>query len=217
MIRIYAVNTDQLEESLLRETYHRMPLERRTKTDSYRQEMDKKRSIAAFYLLEKAWMEHQKSGTQEELQLAYSEFGKPYLPDFPEFHFSISHSGKIAVCASCETGEIGIDIQLIKEIRLGLAERFFTKLEREELEELPLGKERDRQFAKIWTMKESYLKYSGRGMRVELSKFYQEQHTGWILEEQQRKAYVSHFENFEGYLFAVCQKDSEEECIFIPF
>lgn len=92
--------------------------------------------------------------------------GKPVLRDFPQVHFSISHSENIWSCAigSCA---VGLDLQKQYE-KSGekLARRFFHP---EEIAWLEVnGFEH---FSRIWTYKESYVKYTGVGLRQGLDYF----------------------------------------------
>lgn len=102
----------------------------------------------------------------EPLPLCFGEgiHGKPYLKAYPELHFSLSHSGSIAVCALAGQ-EVGADIQQFGQIRKGLAERFFSSedlLLIREWEEY--GIRREEIFFRIWTIKEAYMKLTGEGM-----------------------------------------------------
>jgi len=214
MIRVYSVCLDLLEEDFFLLQYHKMPIDRQLKTDQYRHEWDKKRSVAAFYLLDYAWREylnrHGKRDSQN-LNYSYGEFGKPYLVDFPDFHFSISHSGAYAVCAVSEDGEVGVDIQKVKSAPMNLAKRFFAQSEYQKLTLLPEGVEQDKQFAMLWTMKESYLKFTGKGMQVELSSFSVEEDSGKIISRLgSTLAYSVLLEPFPGYIICVCHGNNKE-------
>lgn len=88
-----------------------------------------------------------------------TKFGKPYLRELPDIHFSISHSGTWWSCA-CALQEVGLDLQLVQARNLEkLAERFFHPQELAWLR----GKEVP-QFYRLWTYKESYVKYTGTGL-----------------------------------------------------
>ena len=96
-----------------------------------------------------------------DLDLARAEEGKPFLPHAPDLHFSISHSGGIWACAFGDA-PLGLDLQQIKPIReTGIARRFFHPEETAYLESHP-----DAFFA-LWTAKESYVKFTGRGLAAE--------------------------------------------------
>ena len=74
-------------------------------------------------------------------EIIFSENGKPYFKDIP-LYFSISHSGDFVIAAFSER-EVGADIEKIREIPRGVAERFFTK------------REQKCDFFDIWTKKEA--------------------------------------------------------------
>ena len=57
--------------------------------------------------------------------LAYGENGKPYLPDRPDTHFSITHSDKWVFLAVAD-GEIGIDAQTPRKVCPRLVARSTT-------------------------------------------------------------------------------------------
>ncbi|MCD8364885.1 MAG: 4'-phosphopantetheinyl transferase superfamily protein [Clostridiales bacterium] len=88
------------------------------------------------------------------------EYGKPYIEELPDVHFSISHSGGFWACA-IGSAEVGLDLQEVKEVREEkLARRFFHPSEVEWLEEHGFD-----QFSRLWAYKESYVKYTGVGLR----------------------------------------------------
>ena len=106
---------------------------------------------------------------RELWRIARTERGKPYFPNLPELHFSISHSGAYWVCAF-SAYPIGVDIQKhVKKKgesqaeaadRFGkMAKRFFHPREARWVNEDP-GK----RFFQIWAAKESYVKYAGTGI-----------------------------------------------------
>jgi len=98
-----------------------------------------------------------------------SEKGKPFYSDYPQWHFNISHSAEWVVMAFSEA-EIGIDIEKIKKINYQLANRFFSAEENENLNKLE-EPEKLHYFFNLWTLKESYLKYLGRGLTKVLKSF----------------------------------------------
>lgn len=91
--------------------------------------------------------------------------GKPYFRDKSRFpFFNISHSGDYAVCAVAPF-EVGIDIQKIQKVSLRLLKRVLTKGEVLQVEQ---SERKEASFCKIWTQKESYVKWSGQGLTREL-------------------------------------------------
>ena len=108
---------------------------------------------------------------EREAALEYRHNGKPYLRDYPDRYFNLSHSGNMVMAAfSCR--EVGCDIEQIRPARMDVAARFFTEEERMELSrECLTEEERNRRFARYWTIKESVLKVTGEGMRLPLNSF----------------------------------------------
>jgi 4'-phosphopantetheinyl transferase len=85
--------------------------------------------------------------------------GKPYFADIPQVHLSISHSGTYWLCAF-SLNPLGIDIQLHRACEeSAIAQRFFHPCEADYL------KDKDQAaFFKVWTAKESFVKYTGDGI-----------------------------------------------------
>ncbi len=92
--------------------------------------------------------------------------GKPYLKRAPHVHFNISHSGKVAMCA-LHSAPVGADVELIKTIDDNAA---VLSLSDEELKAVQAAVDKDSFFYKIWTMKEAYVKFCGRGLGGGLKK-----------------------------------------------
>lgn len=86
--------------------------------------------------------------------------GKPYLKNAPYVHSNISHSGCVAMCAVHNT-PVGVDIQRIDRADSIVAQRFMSGRELEAFDAAP---DKDGMFYKIWTLKEAYVKYCGRGL-----------------------------------------------------
>lgn len=99
-------------------------------------------------------------------ELKTNEAGKPYIPDCDLF-FSLSHSGNYVLCAISDAS-VGADIQKIETGRLKIAERFFTSAENEYIIK---SEDKDFAFTKLWSLKESYLKWLGTGLQTPLSSF----------------------------------------------
>lgn len=95
------------------------------------------------------------------------ERGKPYLSSYPDIHFNISHSKNMAVCAIGKKA-LGIDVELVRPVRIPSFRRILTEGERQRIEECP-KEERDREFFRIWTLKESYAKALGLGLGLDFT------------------------------------------------
>ena len=99
-------------------------------------------------------------------EILRAEKGKPYFKELP-LQFSVSHTEDLWVCLISDgTEPVGVDIQQIKETRQDrVSERYFTDDEKVYLKENSRNT-----FFEIWTRKEAYAKYTGRGLTKELKK-----------------------------------------------
>lgn len=97
-----------------------------------------------------------------------NEFGKPYAVNLP-IHYNISHSGEYVVCA-ISSSNVGIDVEQITTINIDIAQQFFSSIEYEFL----ISKDEKHMkdiFFDLWTLKESYIKWNGKGLSIPLDSF----------------------------------------------
>ena len=148
------------------ETYQKhlslLPAWRREKALQYKKIDDRKRSVLAFVLLQRALREEY--GITVVPEFVYNEFGKPSLPNLP-IHFSLSHC-KDAVACAVSDNNIGIDVETIVPYNPDIARRVCTLVELEMLEQ---SENKDLEFIKLWTMKEAISKYEGMGLSLPFS------------------------------------------------
>ncbi|MDR1570941.1 MAG: 4'-phosphopantetheinyl transferase superfamily protein [Clostridiales Family XIII bacterium] len=123
----------------------------------------------------------------EARRLGRGPYGKPFFEGLPSVRFSVAHSGS---CWACAMGgeELGLDVEDMSMRRgqdreraacggvsgaeryLGIARRFFAADEALYVE----GGGRDgaaARFFRVWTRKEAYVKYTGRGLGAGLGGF----------------------------------------------
>jgi 4'-phosphopantetheinyl transferase len=101
----------------------------------------------------------------QPLELALTEYGRPYLADDPELAFSISHAGDVVAVALTLSARVGIDVEsLDRTLKLDpLAERIFNVADLVCFRALP-SKIQHRAFFRAWTGKEAILKAEGVGL-----------------------------------------------------
>lgn len=112
------------------------------------------------------------------LSLALDAHGKPFLQNGAgeesggRIYFNVSHSGGQALLAFSRDGEVGVDIEGAREETEweGLAERFFSAREVEDLKSLKV-EDRRPAFLRCWTRKEAYVKARGLGLSLGLDSF----------------------------------------------
>lgn len=97
------------------------------------------------------------------LEFTENEFGKPILKYAPNVHFSLSHSGDLAMCAIAKI-PVGVDCEKCDRVSREVMERCFTETERRTMDENALC------FAQIWTRKEAVAKCEGTGISIGLKK-----------------------------------------------
>ncbi len=164
--RIYlAACTPLADEARFARLEKTLPEARREKLSRLRAEGARRLSLGAGLLLVRALRD-------EGLRPAdyrTDGYGKPCFPSLPDFHFSLSHSGEMAMCA-VSSRPLGCDIEGPRAVREELAERFFHPLERAALAALP-APAREEAFFRLWTRKESYMKAVGLGFSLPLDSF----------------------------------------------
>lgn len=101
-----------------------------------------------------------------EISLAREKNGKPYWPE-GQLKFSLSHSGSWVAC-SLGIIENGVDVELFQQLESELARDFFRQEEYQYIMELP-AQCRSREMLRFWTLKESFLKYTGEGLMGRLN------------------------------------------------
>lgn len=148
---------DSITESLLKRCIDVLPPERRQKALRYRFDIDRKMSVISYLMLLYALRENYNITNP---QIAYGVYGKPYLTEYPDIYFNISHCPKGCVCVVSDR-EIGVDIQDIRPFSWDIAKRVCCD---NELKMLECADDKARLFTKIWTMKESYVKMTGEGI-----------------------------------------------------
>lgn len=95
-------------------------------------------------------------------RVSRGENGKPYFSEYRNIYFNISHSGDMAVCALGGM-ELGVDIERMRAVKEGMIRRVLTGREREWLTR---SADKEEAFIRLWTLKESYVKATGEGLRV---------------------------------------------------
>lgn len=94
-------------------------------------------------------------------------WGKPFFLNAPQIHFSISHSGAWWICAFAAQ-PVGVDLQLhhLQADLQILSRRFFHPLE-----DCWLAQENYIRFFQLWSAKESWVKYMGKGFYLDPGDF----------------------------------------------
>lgn len=110
-----------------------------------------------------------------DIDLVYGALGKPALSRRfagTDLRFNISHSEEVALYAFTRDCEIGVDVEVIRELHEAddVVQRFFSPGEQDAYRSLtprdrPLG------FFNCWTRKEAFIKALGDGLQYPLDAF----------------------------------------------
>lgn len=98
-------------------------------------------------------------GIFEKLYFDYGKNNKPFLKKHKNIYFSISHSGKY-VSVAADINNIGVDVEGYIDDYKTISRYVFSEDEMKYVENGNSGAKA----AKLWTLKESYLKYTGTGI-----------------------------------------------------
>lgn len=99
----------------------------------------------------------------ETVSFSKNCYGKPYITNTADSFFNISHSGDSIICG-LSNEPVGVDVEKIGKAPLEVAEHCFSMDEKRALREKK-GKEADKYFYALWTLKEAYLKRNGTGLQ----------------------------------------------------
>lgn len=103
----------------------------------------------------------------EQLETYKNEHGKEYVKD-RDIYYNVSHTYEL-LCSAVSDSEIGVDCETVSERDWeALSERFFTDREYTQIKAAPDPLD---EFIRIWTKKESYVKYTGEGLSRPLDSF----------------------------------------------
>jgi len=92
---------------------------------------------------------------------------RPFLKEFPNLDFNISHSGNVVICAASLNMRLGIDVEQIKPIQLSNFRMQFSNTEWKSLQETANCK---KLFFQYWVKKEAVAKTDGSGLFLDFSK-----------------------------------------------
>src|SRR5262249_36012578 len=146
----------------------------RTKAQRFRTERDSKRYIAARGALRRLLARYLRE-RDDRIRFRYGPSGKPAVEQpasGTDIHFNVSHSGSVALIALCAHAEIGIDVELVRDISdaAGIVDNFFTREESKRWHALPAD-HRTKAFYDGWTRKEALVKALGDGLSMALDSF----------------------------------------------
>ncbi len=160
---IYYTVFEDIDQPIDEKWIHALPASLAAEILLYKKQDDINRLTAGKYLLKKSLTDQ---GFDPALFSSYQidEMGKPFIEKFHPFN--ISHSGQVVACAVLlEQGNIGIDVERIREIEIT---KFNKQFSPPEMMQILTANDPQKKFFDYWTMKEAVMKADGRGMRIPL-------------------------------------------------
>jgi len=141
-----------------------LPEQKKEKVERLYHYEDSCQCLMAYILLR--WALHNKYGITEKIDLVLGTYGKPYIRQQPNICFNISHCRQGVACIVGEKS-VGIDIQDFCKIEKEIYNHVCTEKERYYIENAVDSR---KAFVELWTKKESYLKYKGKGLTDDLNR-----------------------------------------------
>ena len=156
MYELSSLDISTITEKEFIAMYRQCSKSRKLRINRLKRDLDRKLSAAAGMLARNAISK--KCGIPpEDIAFRRDKNGKPYAENL-DIHFSLSHSGTLAVCAISDK-PIGVDVEKIRTVNYRVASRCFTP--REQYYIFSDKRKVQSRFFEIWTKKEAYIKRHG--------------------------------------------------------
>ncbi|MGG0120496.1 4'-phosphopantetheinyl transferase family protein [Bacillus paranthracis] len=210
-MEIYAVKILDINDEKLKNLCLLINSEKRYKIKKLINKKDKIRTLTGEILIRTIIIQKLKI-SNKYIKFNKNQYGKPYLKDYPNFNFNISHSGDYVLCA-VDNKPIGIDVEEVKDIEYeDIAKSFFTEKEFDYIFNKDLNFQLNK-FYELWTLKESYIKCCGQGLLMPLNSFTIEVDQCENIRVSSNNEYRKHiFKRFDiglGYKIAVCSLNKD--------
>ncbi len=119
----------------------------------------------------------------------------------------MSHSENIALCA-VSTSEIGADVQKLCGLNEKICKKYFSSAENDYVESGASSKEKEKRFARVWALKEAFVKMTGDGI-FGIKKLSLPFKDG-VLKEDFSGGFFKEFEE-DDFFFAFCTEEKEDD------
>ena len=202
MVKVYIADFSRLPDPKDRkELMAPLNAERRLRIAKAANEKARRQCLGSALMLNAVLREH---GLHPD-DVKVNVYGKPEIEGL---YFNLSHSGSLVACAVSDR-PVGCDIERLREAPRKVSSRFFCDREKVYLETLG-GMEFDKAFFRLWTMKESYVKMIGVGMRFPFHAFeVRIDENAEIYRDGMKQDCFVHEYEVPGYRLTVCAGESE--------
>ncbi|MPM34651.1 4'-phosphopantetheinyl transferase Sfp [bioreactor metagenome] len=205
-MKVYVTKIKEVSEEILEELIKFISKEKKSKLQKLKHREDKLRSLIGEILVRYVIGENTIIEVNDII-FETNIYGKPYLRNYSDFHFNISHSGDFVICA-IDNKPIGVDIEKVIPLEYeAIANNFFTTREMNYIKRENLRNQLSK-FYEIWTIKESYVKAYGQGFNMCFKDFSmdynEEKYIGVIRENKYDKCNIKVFNLESDYKVAIC-------------
>lgn len=155
---------DDMTQISLEEIQHLLPLvsdERREEALRYKHLFGQFACLKSYVMLR---MILEQQGLSHPFIFVKNEHGKPFLKNYPDIHFNISHC-KAGIAVAVSDQPVGIDIESYREVSDSLLRYTMNEEERHLITE---SDDPIRTFTEYWTKKEAVFKLRGTGITHDL-------------------------------------------------
>ncbi|WP_456265777.1 MULTISPECIES: 4'-phosphopantetheinyl transferase family protein [unclassified Bacillus (in: firmicutes)] len=212
-MKIFAIQLQHLDEIDARQQIDRLKpfvsSEKRAAAERFRFLIDARRTLLGEVLVRQT-IHDMYDLPMDQIVFGTEGNGKPVVRQLPSFHFNLSHSGDWVVCA-VDDAPVGIDIEEIKPIDLAIAKRFFSADEYQDLLSQPAERQ-EAYFFHLWSMKEAFIKLTGKGLSYGLSSFTarlsEDGQAALTLPDHEAPCFVQTYSLDPAYQMAVCSRKS---------
>jgi 4'-phosphopantetheinyl transferase len=232
-MNIKYIDVSELEDKNIFDSYmSQLSTCRKEKINTLKFDKDKQLSLGAGILL----MECLKEYNIEERACEYNvnEHGRPYILEYENIEFNLSHSGRIAAIAidntvninniNKERGDIcdidnsqvfeaafnfGIDVEQIKKYSPNVVKRIFSESDQNIISDLEKEdtEQAEKYFVRVWTRIESYGKMTGNGV------VFSDENLKHVMDDEYMAAKNIYFKEYEAvdreenkYIISLCGK-----------
>lgn len=166
----------RVSENTLAEYFECLDPDEKARADRFRFLDDRRRFVVARGALRHLLARELKCAP-DAVEFYYGKYGKPMVESLADrhrddwsqrscsFHFNLTHSGELALCAVGYERAVGVDIEKMKPMKRleSMMERCLSAVEQAQVE-AEAECDRTRAFLQRWTCKEAYLKAVGLGL-----------------------------------------------------
>lgn len=198
MIEIWICDVTTLEDARISELLLSLPMDMQREVMRYKFAQDQKFKLLGRLMVEQYHKSNNIPFNFNNWKVSSNK--KPFISNGKSFN--ISHSGDFVVAAFSDA-EIGVDIEIEKEMEVDSLVSYFHPVEVKQFES---SENKLSEFYKIWTRKEAFLKAKGIGLIHGLDK--NNCLFNPILEDQ--KWFVKSLEVVNNYHLAICTLEEEK-------